>query len=73
MFSTIVYSDTVPFGAAGVWQNQGSSYSSFILPASRVMFLGACLLSTSSFRDNEERQCFKVFSLYMRTCEQKTF
>lgn len=54
MFSTIACSDILPFGAPGVWQNQGWSYSSLTLPASRVMFLGACLLSTFSFRDNEE-------------------
>lgn len=72
MFSGVAYSDVLPFGAPGVWQNQGLSCS-LILPASRVVFLGACLLSTFSFRGNEDRPCFAVFSLYIRACKQKTF
>lgn len=55
MFSTLAYSDIQPFGAPGIWQNQGSSCYSRISPARRVMFLGACLLSTFSFRNNEGR------------------
>jgi len=46
VFSTIAYSDELPFRVPGVWQNQGLSYSSFILLASRVIILGTCLLPT---------------------------
>lgn len=74
MFSTIAYSDVLPFGVPGLWQNQGLSffYFTLILPASRAMFLGACLLSTFGYRDNEERLCFPVISLYIGACKQKT-